>query len=467
MKEQLGNPEKDNGLKDSLPFIIIRPGGNDTCLFIGKTPVPTERKRWNEIMLRLYPNVEQVGFIDSNFNRPKFTMAGGEFCGNGTRSAAFLLLGGQPGELLIETSGVKERLRTGIKENGESFAQMPVYSEIEKITREDNAYVVEMEGITHIVTFDTEKIAGLNPEAIKVQAMEVLQAKGFDQKYPAAGVIYVQRNGEGLKIHPVVYVRDVNTVYYETACGSRTAALGLVLALENSRSIRQVPIEQPSGINIKISVEYDTTKKKFTYAEIQGPINVLANGVLETVKEESYVLDQIVSSDQLEQAFGLGLIESYKQAFGGPPYYENFDGKEENIKEDFRYYFGKGIVCTAKTGNGVAGFAAAIPLTEERKIVDLLSKTSIDADNYWYIAELGIRNDLQRKGLGRRLMDELLLYLPIGKNYVLRTSVDNYKAISLYQSLGFTQLEEVLQDVEQLRTDGTTQKDTRLFLVKK
>src|SRR5581483_4823587 len=140
------------------PFIIIRPGGNDTGLFIGETPSAPERKRLNDIILQLYPNVEQVGFLDNNFYQPKFTMAGGEFCGNGTRSAAFILLGAQPGELLIESSGVEGQLRTGIRENGESFAQMPIYEDPQKIQQDGNMYIVEMEGITHLVTFDPEPI---------------------------------------------------------------------------------------------------------------------------------------------------------------------------------------------------------------------------------------------------------------------------------------------------------------------
>lgn len=74
-------------------------------------------------------------------------------------------------------------------------------------------------------------------------------------------------------IYPVVYVRDADTLYYETACGSGTTALGLTLAEQKGVSINDVPIIQPSGMLIKFSVDYDGDK--FGYAQISGPIEQL------------------------------------------------------------------------------------------------------------------------------------------------------------------------------------------------
>ena len=62
-------------------------------------------------------------------------------------------------------------------------------------------------------------------------------------------------------------------MFLETACGSATAALGQILALKNGGSIKNLPIYQPSGIPIKISVDFDG--KRFKYAEISGPIKIL------------------------------------------------------------------------------------------------------------------------------------------------------------------------------------------------
>jgi len=49
----------------------------------------------------------------------------------------------------------------------------------------------------------------------------------------------------------------------------------------------------------------------------------------------------------------------------------------------------------------------------------------------------------------------------------MRTSVENIASQKLYKSLGFTQLDNTYQEVEQARVDGTTTTDKRLFLMRK
>lgn len=68
--------------------------------------------------------VEQVGFID--YSPTRLVMAGGEFCGNATRCAAFLTLKGKPGKVSISVSGTNQNLKARIDRQSMVWAQMPI-----------------------------------------------------------------------------------------------------------------------------------------------------------------------------------------------------------------------------------------------------------------------------------------------------------------------------------------------------
>lgn len=266
---------KNNNLK-KYQFKIIRPGGNDTCIIAGKVDNQSERKRLNDLIMNNYPNVEQVGFLSNC----QLNMAGGEFCGNATRSAAFLILNGKPGEIKLKVSGVSNELVCGVNQNLEAYAQMPIYPDPKKITpiKQSNSsfdFLVEMESISHLITFNTDLINGLSEDKIKQITKNKIEEFNLD-KLPAAGIIFTQKQGDLYKITPVVYVKDIDTLFLETACGSGTTALGLVLSKINSQSINNMPILQPSGIPIKISVKFN--KNRFENAYIEGPIELLSSG---------------------------------------------------------------------------------------------------------------------------------------------------------------------------------------------
>ena len=74
-----------------IKYAICRPGGNDTALVYGSDYTQEQKKCINDAIMKKHSNVEQVGFIDFN-KKPELQMAGGEFCGNATRSAANLYL---------------------------------------------------------------------------------------------------------------------------------------------------------------------------------------------------------------------------------------------------------------------------------------------------------------------------------------------------------------------------------------
>ncbi|MDH5533725.1 MAG: hypothetical protein OEX81_04855 [Candidatus Pacebacteria bacterium] len=269
MKEKLNKKE---GKPMNIEYKIIRPGGNDTALVIGLNGDPQQRKIINDAIMAQNPNVEQVGFVNLDIENVELMMAGGEFCGNATRSTAWLALNGQPGELEIKVSGVCELLKAGVKENGDSWAQMPIYQSPDRITIDDDGNaIVEMDGITQVIMNNPFEV--VDEEEVKTFAYQKLSKMGLLDSVPAAGVMLVSAENGVTKIDPVVWVRDIQTLFYESACGSGTTAVGLVRALMDQSSISQ-KVLQPSGMAIEVVVEFDS--EQFSYAAISGPVEQLA-----------------------------------------------------------------------------------------------------------------------------------------------------------------------------------------------
>jgi diaminopimelate epimerase/ribosomal protein S18 acetylase RimI-like enzyme len=454
MKEMLLNNEINQNQIKNYKFNVVKPGGNDTCLIYGKIDSPTERKRLNDLAMGFYPNVEQVGFLENN----ELVMAGGEFCGNATRSAALLLLNGEPGEINIKVSGVKNYLKAGVRENGETYSEMPIFNNTDKvisIERNDPSEVlVEMEGISHLINFNYQQIENLPPDEIKRQAKNRIDELNLNQ-LPAAGVIYVKQQKKGqYSIIPVVYVRDIDTLFLETACGSGTTALGLVLAKNKGSSIDTIPIIQPSGMPIKISVDYDGNT--FNKATIEGPVEIVSSGEL----NNNYAIEKIETRDQLESVFNQGLPQLFIEIFSQPPYQEKFSIDE--AKSFFKDYLSYGNVFICKNQKEIIGFSASIPLIYEEEISKLVSSLNIKSEDTIYFAELGVSNNYRKQGVGINLTQEIINSTPIGKNILLRTSENNNKAIPLYKKLGFQQL-PIFQEVEQARVNGSIDKDRRVF----
>jgi len=93
-------------------YYIYSPSGNDTVLVLKEIRNNITRKEISEKVMRLNPDVEQVGFISTD--KKKLTMAGQEFCGNGARCAIYEYLNGKEGEIDIEVSGCDSILHGGI-----------------------------------------------------------------------------------------------------------------------------------------------------------------------------------------------------------------------------------------------------------------------------------------------------------------------------------------------------------------
>jgi ribosomal protein S18 acetylase RimI-like enzyme/diaminopimelate epimerase len=472
----MADPRETGIIKDmaaiegrSFSFINMKPAGNNTGLFPGVIQNMDLRGKIGSALQDIYPDIEQVGFVNLDPECAELMMAGGEFCGNATRSTAWLALEGKPGEIDIKVSGVKGNLRAGVTKNGEAFAQMPIYAEPSRIKPDPEHpgnTTVEMEGMTHYVDFNVDQIKGLTNEEIKAKARAEMARRGLDQG-PACGIIYAEQTGDSWTIYPVVLVTGARgnkkeSLYYETACGSGTTALGLTLAKREGRSIKDVPIMQPSGMPIKFSVQYDGLQ--FGYAQISGPIEKLNTGILETTKGISYAVEQVASDEDLQNALqNHGLRDAYRDAFGRPPYNEVFPDKQ--IDAMFKDYLDSGSIFVALAEGQIIAFSATQPLSSEPEVGQILTaQAGIDPAS-WYIPDLGVRAAYENRGIGRTLMKRALDVIPGDKPVTLRTAVNNVASQRLYTKLGFTIVPDLYQSKTQARTNGQEATDQRLFMV--
>lgn len=450
----------------SMEYTIIRPGGNDTCLVFASVTDALMRKRINDVIMRAYPNVEQVGFVSGTPQVPVLTMAGGEFCGNATRSAAAILVNMQAGKSIsLSVSGVNWPLKAGFNALGYAYASMPVYADPSRITQvagRADTYIVEMEGITHYIVLNSEDTSLIDSEEIKRQSFEILRRNGLTDA-PAAGVMYICRDGNAWKIDPVVYVRDIDTLFRETACGSGTTALGLVLALRAGKSITNARVIQPSGMPILVTVSYDDST--FQSAVIAGPVSIIRKGTVVMNDRFGYVCERVVNPGDVDTLLTTGRLSSlYRNIFSKAPYFESFTDSE--IRGYFLEYATQGLFYVARVENRVIGFGAALPLWRQPEVSEILKERGVNPASGWYMADLGVDNDYRRNGIARTLVMLRMSKMNKGSTVIMRTSVNNKESQALYRELGFTPVEGAYQNVRQMRTDGSTVEDTRLFLAK-
>ena len=103
---------------------VAYPSGNTTAIVFDQL-LSIERKVLNDSIMRSWkatnpaePEIEQCCFLTPALSSEavaRVEMFGGEFCGNATRSAAWLVTGGEDYSGLIEVSGAENPLRSVLR----------------------------------------------------------------------------------------------------------------------------------------------------------------------------------------------------------------------------------------------------------------------------------------------------------------------------------------------------------------
>ncbi len=260
---------KNSSKSVQIEYSIYRPAGNDTAFVYGLSYTQEQRKLINDAIMAKHSNVEQVGFIDLN-NKPELQMAGGEFCGNATRSAAFVYLKGKEGSLDM-TVNSNDIVSCGVDAHGKAWCEIPLYHGTNVITKkEPGIFIVRMNGmVTIVIQAEVAEKYLENRDNLKNIGMQYIHDYGLEWS-EAVGVMFCEKADGFLKINPIVWVKAINTIFYETACGSGTTAVCMVEAYLKQEN-QKIDIMQPSGLIITANVIF--SKGEILKATILGNIN--------------------------------------------------------------------------------------------------------------------------------------------------------------------------------------------------
>jgi len=232
-------------------FVITAAGGNGTAIRIldhalSRKEYVTQGKQLIQRMECF--GAEQVGFLIPKENH--FEMAGGEFCGNGSRAAAVLLSEiQQKPQVLFTVSGFNKKVSGTVRKISDKryFVEgvFPGLSAIQhNVILKDGqkAAVVDLGGIVHVVI---EAPFPFKKEVYQVTHRSVTQELELGNR-SAVGVIWIERFSKEVRMHPVVWVKDVDTFFYEQSCGSGTIAVSKVTGIPS--------VVQPTGKKIEAEI---------------------------------------------------------------------------------------------------------------------------------------------------------------------------------------------------------------------
>lgn len=236
-----------------LHYHLLNPTGNVTVLV--ETDVENSlHSKVGEQLLKIEKKAEQVGYIlpGKDDYDIELQMASNEFCGNATISTAAYYVyrnpisEGEVGKVIVKASGMDELAEVEITNysNEKSYygkVKVPFPSSIEEVllTYGRGKYLmnlVDMGETKHLILLGTMK---------KEDAEAAIKEWANELNINCLGIISVDI--EKKIITPLVYVRDLDSLYWESSCASGTIAAGAFIAKENMHEI-EMSFNEPGGV---------------------------------------------------------------------------------------------------------------------------------------------------------------------------------------------------------------------------
>ena len=276
-----------------INFIKANPSGNTTIFVLDSVP----REDYPAISAALMKHTslcaEQVGFLEKPADAraaARMHMMGGEFCGNASRSfAAWLTMGGldyiASGEnTIIPFSGDKKRMTIKVSgheglllaelenigsQNGcfaETAMPLPQFVRHGEDTRLGKYSIVGFEGIIHVILWQRSA-----DKTYFEQVRALLISEGLSDE--CFGIMFIG-NEDPSSMTPLVYVGAVNSLTWESSCGSGSLSVAAALADNAKESVQCLKISQPGG-DLLVSVLWDNG---FSGAYLAGNVYFTAIG---------------------------------------------------------------------------------------------------------------------------------------------------------------------------------------------
>lgn len=258
---------KGKKMNKNIDLIVANASGNITIMVL----TPTSRKDYKETARQLLQQKElggeQVAFLlpektPSQSKKipsqtgslaeipsaplPQMEMCGLEFCGNASRAfARYLADTKKQDTVTIRTSGCEKPLTARIFPDGTVEMEMPVPSGIQLIPAKElsiqkDGILVKMDGIAHLILED------IAPTIERFETIKNHIYKAISPDLPAFGIMFCDTANQCMT--PVVYVKDVDTTYFEGSCASGTVAASFALAKNKPDGIHTFTMQQPKGV---------------------------------------------------------------------------------------------------------------------------------------------------------------------------------------------------------------------------
>jgi diaminopimelate epimerase len=261
-------------------LVVAYPSGNTTAVVLDDVS-DLDKMKLNATILDTWsarypdePEIEQCCFVtdatDPN-SIGKVEMFGGEFCGNATRSVVWLLTKGKDGKGLIEASGCDKPLAYTVN-GGVVTLEMPHAS----TSMSEQGTKVQFDGITQLV---------IPFEPTRTSLKKLIKADSSLRKCSAVGL--TNYNTESKRAVFSVWVREVDTIFDETACGSGTAAIGIALAAQ-TKTNQKLDVVQPSGEPITVATKVND-KGTPVITKISGKVRVLFSGEMKLLCDSIFI----------------------------------------------------------------------------------------------------------------------------------------------------------------------------------
>ena len=235
----------------NISYKVFNPTGNITILV--DTPVAVcDQPVIAAKLMEHEPLAEQVGFVSCPNGQADIVlrMAGGEFCGNATMSAAVyhqMKYGYQAGktyDVSVRVIGIPENVSCKVLFNGEDFegdVVMPknYYVSKERLYFEGKYYnypIVKMGGISHLI---------IEEELPIFMAEQAIKQWCRDLRCEALGFMMVSENFSVL--HPLVYVPVSDTLFWESSCASGSSAVAAYCQSISGGDVH-LDLLQPGGV---------------------------------------------------------------------------------------------------------------------------------------------------------------------------------------------------------------------------
>ena len=252
-----------------LKILLANPNGNITIFVL----TPCEQKDYQSIAQSLLRckelKGEQVGFIKKIGKENSLEMADMEFCGNAGRAFGLYCAKTQNitdfTKVVIHETGTDQLLHVEVNpQTNYTKIKMPAPVRIlpwplPEIKLKEQPILVDLGGIVHVVLRD-EKASQKTFETIKRAIYQKLQPD-------ALGVMFYASQEQSLV--PIVYVKKLNTTYWEGSCASGSQATAVALSWLNkaTKGKFSYTLKQPAG---KITASVEKSRGKILASYVEG-----------------------------------------------------------------------------------------------------------------------------------------------------------------------------------------------------